>query len=69
MEKSGQDSSKNQGEGNREAAQHFNTAEKQFVNSARGKEKIEQGPKVRPDEEAGLAEAEERGRERSKGEI
>jgi hypothetical protein len=56
----------NRGEGNPEAADSFNTAEQQFVNSARGKQKIEQGPKVRPEEEAELADAEKRGRARAK---
>lgn len=52
----------NHGEGNPEAADRFNTAEQNFVNSARGKQKIEQGAKVRPEEEAELADAEKRGR-------
>jgi hypothetical protein len=50
--------STNHGEGNPEAAEHFNSAERQFVESERGKKKISEGPKVRPSEEADLAEAE-----------
>lgn len=56
----------NHGEGNPEAADRFNTAERAFVDSARGKQKIEQGAEVRPEEQAELAEAEERGRARAK---
>jgi hypothetical protein len=56
----------NHGEGNPEAAERFNTAEREFVNSDRGKEKIKKGPQVRPNEEAGLANAEQQGRERAK---
>jgi len=59
-------SSSNHGEGNPEAADHFNSAEQKFVDSPRGKEKIHEGPQVRPDEEAKLAEAERLGRERGK---
>jgi hypothetical protein len=57
----------NHGEGNPEAAARFNTAEQEFVNSARGKKKIKKGPDVRPGEEAELAEAERVGREHAKG--
>ena len=57
----------NHGEGNPEAADRFNTAEKEFVHSARGQKKIKKGPEVRPGEEAGLAEAERVGREHAKG--
>ena len=56
----------NQGEGNPEAAERFNKAEREFVNSERGKQKIQKGAQVRPDEEAELAKAEQRGRERAK---
>jgi hypothetical protein len=56
----------NQGEGNPEAAERFNKAEREFVNSDRGKQKIQKGAQVRPDEEADLAKAEQRGRERAK---
>jgi hypothetical protein len=51
-------SSTNHGEGNPEAAEHFNSAEREFVESERGKQKIRQGARVRPNEEADLAEAE-----------
>jgi hypothetical protein len=63
----GKESGSNHGEGNPEAAAEFNTREQAFVNSARGKKKIEEGADVRPDEEAGLTEAEKLGRARSKG--
>jgi hypothetical protein len=57
----------NHGEGNPEAAERFNTAERQFVESPQGQGKIQRGPQVRADEEAQLAKAEELGRARSKG--
>ena len=59
-------SPENHGEGNPEAADRFNTAEQGFVNSARGKNKIEEGPHVRPEEEAQLTEAENLGRQRAR---
>jgi hypothetical protein len=59
-------SSSNHGEGNPEAADRFNTAEREFVNSPRGKQKIQKGTQVRPEEEADLANAEKLGRERAK---
>jgi hypothetical protein len=61
-------SSANHGEGNPEAAERFNTAEQRFVDSERGKQKIQKGPEVRPEDEADLAEAEKVGRERARGE-
>ncbi len=60
-------STSNHGEGNPEAAERFNSAEKEFVNSPRGKEKIKKGPDVRPGEEAELADAEQSARQRAKG--
>jgi hypothetical protein len=57
----------NHGEGNPEAADRFNTAEREFVGSDRGKKKIQEGTQVGPNEEADLAKAEELGRERAKG--
>jgi hypothetical protein len=60
------ESRSNHGEGNPEAAERFNTAERRFVNSDRGKKKIKRGPQVQPNEEADLAKAEELGRERAK---
>ena len=59
-------SSHNHGEGNPQAADRFNSAEQDFVNSKRGQQKIKEGPKVRPDEEADLANAEKAGREHAK---
>jgi hypothetical protein len=64
----GKQSPSNHGEGNPEAADEFNAAEREFVNSARGKKKIQEGAAVRPDEEADLARSEQLGRERAKGE-
>jgi hypothetical protein len=61
-------STSNHGEGDPEAAERFNAAEREFVNSERGKKKIEEGPQVRADEAADLADAENRGRERAKDE-
>ncbi len=54
------------GEGNPEAAQEFNEAEQKFVNSPRGKEKIREGAKVQPGEEAQLKQAEERGKSKAR---
>jgi hypothetical protein len=62
----GKESQSNHGEGNPEAADRFNTAEKAFVASASGKKKIKEGPKVSPDEEADLAKAEQAGRDHAK---
>lgn len=59
-------SSPNHGEGDREAADRFNTAERAFVDSARGKKKIEEGSKVTTGEEAELAKAEQIGRGHAK---
>ena len=60
------ESSSNHGEGNPEAAERFNTAERKFVDSDRGKKKIKQGPQVRSGEEAELAKAEQAGRAHAK---
>jgi len=57
----------NHGEGNPEAADRFNTAEREFVSSERGKKKIRDGADVRPEEEADLAASAQLGRERAKG--
>jgi hypothetical protein len=62
----GKEADSNHGEGNPEAAQEFNSSEQAFVNSPRGKKKIEEGTHVRPEEEASLLEAERLGRERAK---
>jgi hypothetical protein len=59
-------SSANHGEGDPEAAERFNSAEQAFVESPRGKEKVREGAKVGPGEEAELAKAEDLGRARSK---
>ncbi len=56
----------NFGEGNPEAAAEFNEAEQKFVNSARGKQTIEQGAQVSPGEESALEQAEEAGKARAK---
>jgi hypothetical protein len=56
----------NHGEGNPEAADKFNAAEQEFVSSVRGKQKIQEGTHIRPDEEGDLAEAEQLGRDRAK---
>jgi hypothetical protein len=50
-----------------EAAENFNKAERTFVESTRGEQAIREGTKVRPDEEAELAEAEDAARSRSRG--
>jgi hypothetical protein len=60
------ESSSNHGEGNPAAAERFNTAERRFVDSDRGKKKIKQGPQVRSGEEAELAKAEQIGRAHAK---
>ena len=59
-------SPENHGEGNPEAAEEFNEAEREFVNSARGKKEIRKGPQVRPDEQADLEQAEQRAKARGK---
>jgi hypothetical protein len=56
----------NHGEGNPEAAERFNSAEKAFVNSPGGKQKIKDGPRVRPEEEEELSKAEKIGRQHAK---
>jgi hypothetical protein len=58
--------STNHGEGNPEAAAEFNKAEQEFVNSPKGKAKIGKGPKVRPEEEQDLAQAEQLAKARGK---
>jgi hypothetical protein len=63
----GKQSPSNHGEGNPEAADRFNTAEREFVSSVRGKKKIQEGVDVRPEEEADLARSEQLGQERAKG--
>ena len=59
--------SSNHGEGDPVAAERFNAAEQAFVESPRGKKAISDGTQVRAEEEADLANAEEQGRARSKG--
>jgi hypothetical protein len=56
----------NHGEGNPEAADRFNSAEQEFVNSKRGNRKIHEGAQVRPEEERDLANAETIGRGHAK---
>jgi len=58
----------NHGEGNPEAAEEFNEAEQAFVSSKRGKQAIDAGTHVPPDEEPALERAENVGRGRAKGE-
>lgn len=48
----------NHGEGNPEAAEHFNKAEQEFVASRGGQQKIREAGDVSPQEEAELDEAE-----------
>ena len=62
----GKQSPSNHGEGNPEAADRFNSTEREFVRSARGKKKIQEGADVRLEEEADLAGSEQLGRERAK---
>jgi hypothetical protein len=62
----GKETESNRGEGNPEAADRFNKAERAFVASARGKRKVKEGPKVAPAEEAELARAEQAGRDHAK---
>jgi hypothetical protein len=62
----GKESGSNHGEGNPDAAKRFNKAERSFVDSARGKEKIREGTHVPPAEEADLAKAEQVGRDHAK---
>jgi hypothetical protein len=62
----GKESESNHGEGNPEAAERFNKAERAFVESSAGKKKVKEGPKVAPGEEADLAKAEQAGRDHAK---
>jgi hypothetical protein len=56
----------NHGEGDPVAAKRFNKSEQAFVTSARGKQAVLDAGKVRPDEEAQLANAERLGKRRAK---
>lgn len=56
----------NHGEGDPEAASEFNRAEQAFVQSPKGKQKIKEGPRVRPEEESELAKAEATARRHAK---
>ncbi len=58
--------SSNHGEGDPEAAERFNTAERDFVKSDRGKKKIQEGPQVTAAEEGDLEKAEQIGRAHAK---
>ena len=58
--------SSNHGEGDPEAADRFNAAERDFVKSDRGRKKIEEGVRLRSGEEAELEEAEKLARARAK---
>jgi len=64
--KGSQSTGQNQGEGNREAAANFNQAEREFVHSPGGQQKIREGTHVKPGEDAELSEAERRAAERAK---
>ncbi len=59
----------NHGEGDPEAADRFNTAERAFVDSARGKKKIKEGPAVSAGEEGDLAKAEKIGLDHAQGDA
>ncbi|MGH8142955.1 MAG: hypothetical protein ACREU2_10620 [Steroidobacteraceae bacterium] len=59
-------SDRNQGEGNREAAKRFNEAEKRFVESPQGEQKIREGVHVKPEQERELSEAERSAKARAK---
>lgn len=52
----------NHGEGNPEAAEEFNKAEREFVASERGQRKIREGAQVGAGDAAALEEAEKRGK-------
>jgi hypothetical protein len=56
----------NHGEGNPEAAAEFNKAERDFVASKQGQQKIKEGPGVKPGEEAALKQAEQQGKSHAK---
>ena len=58
--------SSNHGEGDPEAAERFNSAEREFVKSDRGKKKIQEGPQVTAAEEGDLEKAEHIGRAHAK---
>jgi len=60
------ESNRNQGEGNREAAARFNEAEKRYVQSPQGEEKIRAGVHVPPEEELEITEAERLAGDRAK---
>ena len=64
----GKDDKDNQGEGDKRSAERFNRDQKEFVQSARGQEAIEQASDVAPEDEARLAQAEREGAARAKGE-
>jgi hypothetical protein len=65
----GKQSPSNHGEGNPEAADRFNTAEREFVSSARGKKKIQEGAEVQPEEDDDLARSEQLDRERAQSDA
>ena len=55
---------KNQGEGNTEAAERYNESQEEFVNSPEGKEQIDKAGDIEVDEET--QEAEEAGKAKAK---
>lgn len=58
----------NQGEGDRQADQRYRERTQEFVNSPRGRRKIEEGVNPGPAEERELERAEREGRSRAKEE-
>lgn len=55
---------KNQGEGNRDAAERYNEAQEEFVHSEEGKQQIDKAGEIEIDDEE--LEAEDEGKSRSK---
>lgn len=65
---SGQTQGQNQGEGDREADRRYRERTQEFVNSPRGRRKIEEGVNVDASEQGDLERAEQEGRSRAKEE-
>lgn len=63
-----QGDSKNQGEGNREAARHYNEKTEEFVKSGQVDQKAREAADVSKGEEKKLRQAEEAGKSRAKEE-
>lgn len=62
----GKDHDDNQGEGDKRSAKRFNRNQKEFVQSARGQDAIEQASDVAPEDEGALLQAEREGASRAK---